>query len=78
MRTRRTCSLCPQPARNSRSQFCADCRRERKRYQNSMSKRRMGVQPRPADDFTPEQIDARYYRAVAQRKYEAATARMSA
>lgn len=63
----RTCQLCPKAPRNFRALFCADCKRQRKRFQNSMSKRRAGVQPRPADDFPPRVIELRYIRAVWQR-----------
>jgi len=63
---RRTCQLCPTPVRNFRSIFCADCKRQRVRVQNSMAKRKAGVQPRPADDFTPRVIELRYIRAVWQ------------
>ncbi len=71
-----TCSLCPTPVRNYRCRFCEECKRDRVRFRNSMEARRAGTMPLPVDDFTPEQIEARYQRAVQQKRHDAALARL--
>ena len=54
---------------------CPQCHKEqRRRYWNAYD----AVRRVPVTDFTPEQIEARYQRAVLQRRYEAATGKVAA